>query len=319
MSRTPVKPRSVGRSNVGEVPVGRPGRLGGARSRLLWVAVVLLMIGGAMVGYAEVGRGSTGVQWLIGQSGIDTINSYTGSTTLTANVFNSRSSYVFSLPVASNWLTHRTAYYTSYAAFSAAVAHHRVPAGTTEVMYDNENWSSTPLREQSNPATYERNFVTLAHQHGYRAILTPALNIVNNMACFNGNLTLLQNYLNCGVPRMSAAAGADVFEIQAQGNEDALSTNCATNPGSFYCVVTKSAAQARTVAPNLTIWAGLSTNHQGMVSSGSHLYTDSRNTASVVQGYWLNVPKQSPGCPSCSPDGAPQVAVDYLHLMGYKG
>ncbi len=290
------------------------------RWRVLSVAVAFAAAAGGIVA-AEVstGGGSGPVKWLVGQSGINIINSFTGNTSLTTNAFNNSDTSVFALPASSTWISVRTAYYTSYAAFSTAVANGTVPARSPQVMYDNEDWSSTPIAEQQNPGSYERQFVTLAHQRGYRVALTPAFNIVNHMSCFNPGATLLQNYLGCGIPRISAATGADVFEIQAQGNEDALSTDCVGHPASFYCAVTKSATQAHSAAPNVTILAGLSTNHQGMVSSGQNLYTDTKSTASAVQGYWINIPKQSTGCPSCTPDGSPQVAVDYLHLMGYRG
>jgi len=71
------------------------------------------------------------------------------------------------------------------------------------------------------------------------------------------------------------------------------------------------------VVAGLDVRAGLSTNPSGHVSTGQTLFTDTLNTQGSVDGYWLNVPQRGTACPSCVPDGAPQVAVSYLHLLGY--
>jgi hypothetical protein len=63
----------------------------------------------------------------------------------------------------------------------------------------------------------------------------------------------------------------------------------------------------------------LSTNPDGNTSSGQVLDTDTGQTENVVAGYWLNVPVQGTACEQCQPGWEPQVAVDYLHALGYTG
>jgi hypothetical protein len=254
---------------------------------------------------AEASSTAANIQWMIARSAIGTINAYVGNSVLTSNAFDTASTLELG-NVPTSWVAQKTTSYKSYATFQSAVDAGTVPAGTVYVLYDNENWSATPLIEQQNPAKYE-------------AILAPAQDLAKAMSCYESALTLFANYMRCGIPQLSAQGAPDIFEIQSQSAEDRLSTNCNSDPTSYLCEVSAAVSQAHTVSPALPIWAGLATDHAGIVSTGQNLFTDTMNTEALVGGYWLNLPQKSTECPTCTLDGSPQVAVDYLHLLGYSG
>jgi hypothetical protein len=275
---------------------------------------------GASLGSAAA---ATMSNWMISSRAISLINSYTGSGTLTTNAFDVASTDEIGAP-ARGWVTQRTTTYTFYGpvskqgSFLYALKHKSVPAGTSYVMLDIESWAQTPHPEQVTPKVYLRQFVSAAHQHGYKAILAPSVSLTTGMTCNRTSDPAWQNYLvNCSVPTIVAQAQPDVYEIQSQRYE--ASTGAGTNCGCYRWFTTAAAGQARAVVAGLDVRAGLSTNPSGKVSTGQTLYTDTVNTQATVEGYWLNVPQQGTSCPGCQPDGAPQVAVSYLQLLGYQG
>ena len=87
-------------------------------------------------------------------------------------------------------------------------------------MYDNEQWSLTPAREQADPVRYEQLFGQLAHRHGYKVILAPAQDLVPGFdkSSFRSGKAVWQSYLSMGLATASARA-ADIYEIQAQPYE----------------------------------------------------------------------------------------------------
>ncbi len=292
--------------------------------RLLAVGAVSFTVFAGALAVASAGPagGATVSNWIISAKAISLIDGYTGSNTLTTSAFDVPSTAEIGAP-ASGWVTQRTASYTLYgpvsesSSFLYAIKHDKVPGGTVYVMLDLESWALTPHPEQVTPKVYMREFVTTAQQHGYKAILAPSTNLTTGMTCRKTSDPAWKNYLvECHVPTIVAQAGPAVYEIQSQPYEAATSTT-ATNCGCFQWFVVQAAAQARTVVPGLDVRAGLSTNPSGQVSTGQTLYTDTLNTENHVNGYWLNVPQQGTSCPKCLPDGAPQVAVDYLQLLGF--
>lgn len=258
---------------------------------------------------------------MISSRAVNLINNYTGSSTLTTGAFDVASTEEIGTP-ARGWVVQRTTSYTFYGpasktgSFLYALKHHTVPAGTSYVMLDMESWAKTPHSEQVSPKVYLRQFVSTAHQHGYKAILAPSVDLTSGMTCNRTSDPAWQNYLaNCSVPTIVAQAAPEVYEIQSQRYE--ASTGGGTSCGCYEWFTTQAAGQARAVKAGLDVRAGLSTNPSGHVSTGQTLYTDTLNTQATVNGYWLNLPQQGTSCPSCQPDGAPQVAVDYLRLLGY--
>ena len=269
---------------------------------------------------AQAWTSPSSIRWMVARSAVDTIDTYVGSTTLTTNTFdNPRTNEMGTLTA--GWSAIPTTIYQSEAAFATAAANHQI--STPWVVYDTEDWPATPANEQQDPATYMKNFVYVAHQylpHPLHVILAPANDLVRSMSCYVSSDPIWKNYLSgCKLPVLAARAHPDVFEIQAQGYEN--DTSGGTGCGCYAWFVRQAAADARAVRgeTGLTVLAGLATDPSGNVSTGLNLYTDSASTRQVVQGYWLNVAKQSTACPKCTTSGDPQVAVNYLHRLGYSG
>ena len=298
--------------------------LGNARCRSLLAvgaAAVALFAASAATGSSPA-AGASVPSWMISSRAISLINNYAGGSALTTNAFDVASTDEIGSP-ARGWVTQRTTTYTFYGpvskpgSFLYVLKHHTVPAGTTYVMLDMESWAKTPHSEQVTPKVYLREFVSAAHKHGYKAILAPSIDLTTGMTCNHTSDPAWKNYLaNGSVPTIVAQAAPEVYEIQSQRYE--ASTGAGLNCGCFAWFTGQAAGQARAVVASLDVRAGLSTNPSGHVSTGQTLYTDTLNTQATVTGYWLNVPQQGTSCPSCAPDGAPQVAVSYLELLGYQ-
>lgn len=254
------------------------------------------------------------IRWIIARSAADLLGSGSGlNADLVKTVFDTpRTNEMGRLQP--GWSAQHTTTFPSFAQFQSSVA--SVPSDSW-VIYDDEAWSFTPPAEQREPATYMDRFVTLAHQHHVKVILTPAVDLVKSMACGAGAASLWQGYLDrCRVPALAAAAHPDAFEIQAQGFENS-DLPAAANCGCYPWFVLQAATQARSAAPTLAVYAGLSTNHSGHVSTGAVLYQDVLATQTGVVGYWLNVATASARCPKCTGSGDPQVGIDFLHRLGY--
>jgi hypothetical protein len=292
----------------------------------IWVRTLVLGAIGlgccAMAGPPALAATGTS-NWMISSTAIGLIDGYTGSSTLSTNAFDVVSTIQIGTPPA-GWVTARAATYTFYgpvskkSSFLYALKHHLVPAGTAYVMLDMESWSLTPHPEQVTPKVYMEEFVGAAHKNGYKAVLAPSIDLTKGMTCYKSSDPAWMNYLSdCAVPGLVGAAAPDVYEVQSQSLEANTSAN--SNCGCFQWFVDQAVAQARAVVAGLDVRAGLSTNPSGHVSTGQTLYTDTLNTEAAADGYWLNVPQQGTACPNCVPGGAPQVAVQYLNLLGYTG
>ena len=98
-----------------------------------------------------------------------------------------------------------------------------------------------------------------------------------------------------------SAAASDVVEIQGQQAED--------EPG-FISFVSRAAAQAKAAAPTHLVMLGITTSIPGSGPvSAATLTSVVAATRSLVDGYWLNIPGQSPQCPNCGQvDAGPAVS-----------
>jgi hypothetical protein len=283
-------------------------------------AVLVGLAGVVVTGSLPVGA-ATSPKWMINSSAIGLINGYTGNGTLTTNAFDVATTIEVGTPAA-KWVSQSTATFTFYgpvskkSSFLYAVKHHLVPKGTVYVLLDMESWSLTPHSEQVTPKVYLREFVSAAHKDGYEAIVAPSLDLTTGMSCSKSADPSWKNYLeDCSVPTIVANADPDVYDVQSQSFEANTSAN--SDCECFAWFVDQAASQAHADVPALDVRGGLSTNPSGQVSSGQTLYTDTINTDSAVDGYWLNVPQKSGACPSCVASGAPRVAVAYLEQLGY--
>ena len=192
--------------------------------------------------------------------------------------------------------------FASAAALEAAVTGGRVPAGTYGVLYDPEAWSFTPVAEQRDPVLAATRAAAVAHAHGLRLIVTPALNLTTVLAP--------------GTPRWRAfldlnlvarlAGVADIVEFQAQSLERDTAT--------YTAFVQAATSQASTANPRIIVLAGLSTNPPGAPVDSQQLTAAVQATRSMVDGYWLNVPGQGPRCPTCNAP-RPDIAIQTLQSL----
>jgi hypothetical protein len=170
-----------------------------------------------------------------------------------------------------------------------AVTGNQLPAGTHAVLYDPEVWSFTPPAEQQNPAQAAQQAASIAHAHGLKLIVAPALNLTTVQSGTAG--PRWKQFLSLGLAGAMAKV-ADVIELQAQSLE--------LQPATYADFVRSAAAQARAANPKVSVLAGLSTNPPGAVVSTQDLTAAISATSATVDGYWLNIPGQGARCPSCN-------------------
>jgi len=238
------------------------------------------------------------VQWYISGPAFSLLHNVSSSL---ADLFFTGSNTFSSVALSASTILVET--FTNYDTFAAAIQNNQTNKNTRFILYDNENWTFTPLEQQINFKHYFSLFCNLARKNKYQCILTPAIDLASkNPACFGA--TQEDRYLNCSIP-YAAAETADIFEIQAQGDEESLAN--------YVSLVSQAAAQARRANSQIVVWAGLSTNPNGMNVTGQQLFECYEGTVgSVVSGYWLNIPGNSAYCNRCTLK--PQVAADFLNL-----
>lgn len=200
--------------------------------------------------------------------------------------------------------------FASYAVMSQAFASGSIPAGVHYILYDNEDWSYTPVDEQEAPITFAQEAETLVHQHGMQLIFTPAINLASEAA--QGGKAAQAKFADFLDQNLAgqAARVSDVFELQAQQ---------AVGLPEFSSFVTTATNQARAANASALILLGLSTNPVGRPVTAQDLLDAYNATRSEVDGYWLNIPGSGGGhCPSC---GTPQpgVAVQFLQMLTAQG
>jgi hypothetical protein len=192
--------------------------------------------------------------------------------------------------------------FASATALEEAVTGGRLPAGTYGVLYDPEAWPLTPVAEQRDPVQAATRAAAVAHAHGLRLIVTPALNLTTVLAP--------------GTPRWRAfldlnlvarlAGVADIVEFQAQSLERDTAT--------YTAFVQAATSQASTANPRIIVLAGLSTNPPGAPVDSQQLTAAVQATRSMVDGYWLNVPGQGPRRPTCNAP-RPDIAIQTLQSL----
>ena len=194
--------------------------------------------------------------------------------------------------------------FTAVAALGDALAGHRLPAGTRAVLYDPEAWSFTSAAEQRDPARAAALAAALAHAHGLKIIVAPALNLTTVLAP-GSSAPRWRQFLDL---RLAAKIGevADFLDLQAQSLE--------RSPASYANFVRQAAAQARAANPHVIVLAGLSTNPPGAVVDSQQLTAAIRASWPAVEGYWLNVPGRGPRCPTCYLF-RPDVAIGALRAL----
>jgi hypothetical protein len=177
-----------------------------------------------------------------------------------------------------------------------------LPSRITDILYDPEHWSYTPLPEELNVGAATAQAASLARAAGRQLIVTPA--------------TDLARLVSPGQPASTAfiktddlakvAASANVVEIQAQGLE--------RNPAQFAAYIAQGAGQVRSGNPSAVIYAGISTNPPGGPVTAAELISAVRLTSSEVSGYWLNIPIPGAACPACG-QPQPQIGLELLESL----
>jgi hypothetical protein len=263
------------------------------------------------------------IDWLVGSGAISLLDSYVGNDLLSTNAFDNPNTFVTGHPK-EHWTSSTTASFTAYGpsnnpgSFEYALAHGLLPKSTTYVLYDNESWPLTPLAEQQNPELYMTEFVQMATDYGYKAILAPAIDLTNAMPCYRPNDSDWANYLyDCGIPELVADANPSIYEVQAQRLESNTTTQARCD--CYMWFVDTAESLSTSVSANLSVFAGISSNHSGVQATGTQLATDVLNTVGYVSGFWLNIPVQSIACPSCAVTGDPGSAADLLWNLGFVG
>ncbi len=221
-------------------------------------------------------NGSRSIDWMITYQNIKNLSKI--NKTIVNSIFDSQNTYIMESPLKFQYNPYGTfvAVFQSYQTFKTDLLNHTINPHFKWVLYDNEHWSKTPVVEQQNPVLYEELFTNLAHQYGYKVILSPSQDLfIESKNNFNGNL-----YLNSGIVK-STYNYADIYEVQAQSFEQSRyrSNNVFTT---FVDNVLKQ-------IPNHTkpIIVGLGTSR---VQNSTQLYNDFLSVMGSVQGFWLNIP-----------------------------
>ena len=192
--------------------------------------------------------------------------------------------------------------FASAAALESAVKAGQLPSGTFGVLYDPEAWVFTPAAEQQNPVQAATAAAAVAHAHGLRLIVAPALDLTTVLAPGDTGPDWRQ-FLDLDLVGRLAKV-ADVIELQAQSLEQDTRV--------YTAFVQAAAAQASAARPGIDLLAGLSTNPPGLPIEANQLTAAVQATRSVVDGYWLNVPVPGAQCPACNA-ARPAIAVQVLH------
>ena len=190
--------------------------------------------------------------------------------------------------------------YASAAAFMTHISQGTIPAGTTTVLYDPEQWAATPLNEQQQPGVYMAQFAQQAKLQGYVSIVMPAVNLMNvagaECAAQPGE-ALEDAFIRCNIA--GKAAVGNVVNVQWQRLQ--------SDPAQYASYAVTSAGQAKAANPEVTFLTQLTTRtfaSQSTPTTGCLIYAAYTAARPSVQGFWLHV------------DAATgQIGIDFLHLL----
>ena len=194
--------------------------------------------------------------------------------------------------------------FASATALEDAVSGGQLPAGTYGVLYDPEAWTFTPGAEQMDPVQAASRAAAVAHAHGLRLIVAPAINLTTVLRPGSTEPRWRQ-FLDLNLAGRLARV-ADIVELQAQSLERDSVT--------YAAFVRAATAQASAANPGISVLAGLSTNPPGAPVDSQHLTAAIQATRSIVAGYWLNIPGQGARCPTCNAP-RPDIAIQTLQAL----
>ena len=194
--------------------------------------------------------------------------------------------------------------FPSATALENAVTDGQLPAATYGVLYDPEAWPFTPAVEQRDPVRAATQAAAVAHAHGLRFIVTPALNLTSVLNPGHPEPRWRQFLGLDLVGRLARVA--DAIELQAQSLE--------RDTGTYTAFVQTAARQASSANHGISVLAGLSTNPPGAPVDSRHLTDAIEATRSMIDGYWLNIPGRGPRCPTCNAP-RPDIAIQTLQAL----
>ncbi len=234
---------------------------------------------------------STHVGWFISGANVSGISQ--SNSAIAQHFFNNPNTLIFSSPTANPipagfGSATPIAYYTSFGEFQSNLLSNAInPTYQGNwVMYDNEDWTKTPAKEQSSWAAYEALFANLAHAYGYGCFVSPSPDLTGDPQNLPSP-TRYDIFLTNEYPAFSASAPADGFNIQGQKLE--VPTNGYEQFGWFNsaCCV-----QATNANPAVTVFAGITTTPIGIPSATNLEWavTNTYNPTNYISGYWFNIP-----------------------------
>lgn len=243
-----------------EAPTGH--RHISGRTRAISIAAALAVIaGGTAAGLVLSSSGKAHAAshpaWAMTAGNIQSMSQQNAA--VTSHFFNVATSYgagasLVKTPVQAGYATTPVLAYTSYAQFSSDIQNNKISYPYRWIMYDPEDWSQTPVGEQQDPIKYMKLFVQLAHAHGLKAIMAPAL----DLGSVSGTLlprkpgeTINQWYVRVNIAGAAAAAGADMFILQDESN----TANLAQYDSMFNSVK----AQVQAAHPATSLYSEVST------------------------------------------------------------
>jgi hypothetical protein len=227
------------------------GRWPGVRSMVLPLGMVLILVALA-VGSASSARTPGRISWIVTIGELQRLRALDPA--LAMRVFDAQTTFALSAagaPAHDFGRALPTAVFADEQTLARAVNDRELAPGARAVIYDDEHWPLTPLTQQQDPALYYRRAAQVAHQHVLLLIATPAADLVSVLAPGTPKVSAYSEFLKLGIAG-AAARYADVYDVQAQGSEAALSA--------YTAFVRAAANQARTANPHVKVLAGIATN-----------------------------------------------------------
>jgi hypothetical protein len=188
--------------------------------------------------------------------------------------------------------------FPSAAKLEQAVSRDQIPAGTYGVLYDPEAWRFTPLDEQRHPVEAATQAAKVAHAHGLHLIVAPALDLTKVLSTGSSGARW-RRFLDLNLLGPMARV-ADIVELQSQSLERSTST--------YATFVRAAISQVRAARQATRVLAGLSSNPEGAPVSSAELTSAARAVQSLVEGFWINIPRHGARCPACNPP-RPDIAI----------
>jgi hypothetical protein len=204
-----------------------------------------------------------------------------------SHFFNTPSSYgigasLVKTPVQAGYATSPVLGYTSYTQFASNIAGGSIRYPYHWVMYDPEKWLATPVNEQQNPVKYMRLFGQLAHAHGLKVIMAPAL----DLGAVSGSLLprLHRESINAWYNRVNiagaAASAGELYILQDESNT--------TNLSQYDSLYNSSRSEARAAKPGIKVYSEVSTAN----GTASQMATAAKSVS--ADGYYVAAPGAIP-------------------------